>query len=112
MFTLLTGAEVYAPEPLGTVDLLLLDDRIAAVGRDMASSVRASGLEVATMDLTGLTLTPGLIDGHFHPLGGGDYEGPLARTTDIELGELIRNGITTGVGVLGSDCDARTCRTS
>jgi beta-aspartyl-dipeptidase (metallo-type) len=59
------------------------------------------------MDLAGLTLTPGLIDGHFHPLGGGDYEGPLARSTDIELGELIRNGITTGVGVLGSDCDAR-----
>lgn len=107
MFRLLTGAEVYAPEPLGTVDVLLFDDRIAAVGNDLASGIHASGLDVKTDDLSGLILTPGLIDGHFHPLGGGDYEGPLARTTDIELGELIRNGITTGVGVLGSDCDAR-----
>src|SRR4051794_2313851 len=106
MFTLLTGAEVYAPEPLGTVDVLLLDDRIVAVGRDLSSGLRASGLAMQTIDLAGQILTPGLIDGHFHPLGGGDYEGPLARSTDIELGELIRNGITTGVGVLGSDCDA------
>ncbi len=107
MFTLLTGAEVYAPEPLGTVDVLLCDDLIAAVGKEIAGGIRASGLAVQTMDLHGRILTPGLIDGHFHPLGGGDYEGPLARTTDIELGELFRNGITTGVGVLGSDCDAR-----
>lgn len=107
MFTLLTGAAVYAPEPLDTADVLLFDDRIVAVGRELAGGIRATGLDCRTIDLTGLTLTPGLIDGHFHPLGGGDYEGPLARTTDIELGELIRNGITTGVGVLGSDCDAR-----
>ncbi len=107
MFTLLTGADVYAPEPLGNVDLLLFDDRIVAVGNALAGGIRATGLDVATLDMTGQILTPGLIDGHFHPLGGGDYEGPLARTTDIELGDLIRNGITTGVGVLGSDCDAR-----
>jgi beta-aspartyl-dipeptidase (metallo-type) len=107
MFTVLTGAEVYAPESLGVVDVLLVDDRIAAIGRDLGSGLRATGIETTVIDLSGQILTPGLIDGHFHPLGGGDYEGPLARTTDIELGDLIRAGITTAVGVLGSDYDAR-----
>jgi len=107
MFTVITGAEVYAPQPLGVVDILIVGERVAAIGKDLARGLGAIGAAAEVIDLSGRILTPGLIDGHYHPLGGGDYEGPLARTTDIELGELIRNGITTGVGVLGSDCDAR-----
>ena len=105
MFTVFTGAEVYAPQPLGVVDVLIVGERIAAVGKDLARNLGAIGAEV--IDLTGRILTPGLIDGHYHPLGGGDYEGPLGRVTDIELGDIVRAGITTAVGVLGSDYDAR-----
>ena len=105
MFTVITGAEVYAPQPLGVVDVLIVGERIAAVGKDLARNLGAIGAEV--IDLTGRILTPGLIDGHYHPLGGGDYEGPLGRVTDIELGDIVRAGITTAVGVLGSDYDAR-----
>lgn len=107
MFTILSGAEVYAPEALGMVDVVLAHDRIVAVGTGLAAGLRATGQVQEIIDLTGHILTPGLIDGHFHPLGGGDYEGPRGRTTDIELSALVRAGITTCVGVLGSDCDAR-----
>lgn len=107
MLTLLTGAEVYAPEPLGKVDVLVHGEKIAAVGTGVGAAARAAGFVSQTIDLGGLTLTPGLIDGHFHPLGGGDYEGPRGRVTDIELGDIVRAGITTCVGVLGADCDAR-----
>jgi beta-aspartyl-dipeptidase (metallo-type) len=107
MFTVITGAEVYAPQPLGGVDILIVGERIAAVGKDLARNLGAIGAEVEVIDLSGRILTPGLIDGHYHPLGGGDYEGPLGRVTDIELGDIVRAGITTTVGVLGSDYDAR-----
>ena len=105
--TLLANAEVYGPTPLGRVGVLVLDDRIVAVGREAGAGLVAAGHEVETIDLRGLTLTPGLVDGHYHPLGGGDYEGPLGRSTDIELGDLVRAGITTAVGVLGADYDSR-----
>jgi beta-aspartyl-dipeptidase (metallo-type) len=107
MFTVITGAEVYAPQPLGVVDVLIVGERIAAVGKDLARNLGAIGAGAEVIDLTGRILTPGLIDGHYHPLGGGDYEGPLGRVTDIELGDIVRAGITTAVGVLGSDYDAR-----
>lgn len=107
MYKVITGAEVYAPRPLGKVDVLLWGEKIAAVGQDLARSIQAVGFDVETIDLSGQILTPGLIDGHYHPLGGGDYEGPLGRVTDIELGSLIRAGITTAVGVLGADFDGR-----
>ncbi len=106
-FTLLTNAANYAPEPLGRGEVLILDGRIVAVGRDAGAGVRAAGYAVEVIDLGGARVTPGLIDGHFHPLGGGDYAGPLGRTTDIELGDLVRAGITTAVGVLGADFDSR-----
>ena len=107
MFTVITGAEVYAPQPLGIVDVLIVGERIAAVGKDLARGLGAISAAADVIDLSGRILTPGLIDGHYHPLGGGDYEGPLGRVTDIELGDIVRAGITTAVGVLGSDYDAR-----
>ena len=33
MFTVITGAEVYAPQPLGVVDILIVGERVAAIGR-------------------------------------------------------------------------------
>ncbi len=88
MFTVITGAEVYAPEALGAVDVLVVGERIAAVGTNLASAVKAIGSPVETIELKGLTLTPGLIDGHYHPLGGGDYEGPLGRVTSAARARL------------------------
>ena len=107
MFTVITGAEVYGPQPLGIVDVLIVGERIAAVGKDLARGLGAISAVADVIDLSGRILTPGLIDGHYHPLGGGDYEGPLARATDIELGDIVRAGSRPRLGVLGSDYDAR-----
>jgi imidazolonepropionase-like amidohydrolase len=54
-----TGAE---PFP---ADVLLVDDRVAAVGTDLAAQVPADSA-VATLDVAGCTVMPGMIDSHCH----------------------------------------------
>ncbi|CAF2573518.1 unnamed protein product [Rotaria sp. Silwood2] len=46
---------------------------------------------------------PGLIDVHVHAIGGGGEQGPYSRTAESRLSQLIRGGLTTIVGILGTD---------
>ena len=54
-------------------------------------------------DGSGKQLTPGLIDRHVHVSGGGGEGGFATRTPEIQLSALIQAGITTVVGLLGTD---------
>ena len=47
------------------------------------------------------------MDQHVHIIGGGGESGPYSRTPEIFLSELTRVGITTVVGVLGTDGTSR-----
>ena len=53
-------------------------------------------------------LTPGLIDRHVHVTGGGGEGSFHTRTPQIQLSSVIRAGITTLVGLLGTDDVSRT----
>ncbi len=55
------------------------------------------------MDLGGRILTPGYMDIHVHITGGGGESGPATRVPEASLSVLVRNGITTVVGLLGTD---------
>ena len=50
-----------------------------------------------------MTAVPGFIDSHEHIMGGGGEGGFHTRTPEASLGDLIRNGITTVVGCIGTD---------
>ena len=101
----LRGAEVFAPEPLGPRDLLLAGGKIVAV----AASLPALPPALATEhDVRGLRLVPGLIDAHVHLIGGGGEAGPHTRVPPVTLTQLSRAGITTVVGVLGTDGTTRS----
>lgn len=100
MFTLIKGAEVYAPEYLGIQDVLFSFDKIAWVS-DSIHGLSLENLEV--IDARGKILIPGLIDQHVHIIGGGGEGGFDTRTKEIEIESLLRAGITTVVGVLGTD---------
>ena len=50
-----------------------------------------------------MAAVPGFIDSHEHILGGGGEGGFHTRTPEASLGDLIRNGITTVVGCIGTD---------
>jgi beta-aspartyl-dipeptidase (metallo-type) len=108
MLTLIRQAHVYAPDDLGVVDILLADRRIAALGPDLPSLPRE--LAHTEVDLSGHIVIPGLIDAHVHVSGGGGEAGPSTRVPPIALTHLTTAGVTSCVGVLGTDGTTRTVR--
>ena len=102
MVTIIRNAKVYQPEYAGVKDILILGDRIAAVGEHLRADFGGC-LEVQEIDGSGMAAVPGFIDSHEHILGGGGEGGFHTRTPEAALGDLIRNGITTVVGCIGTD---------
>ena len=108
MFTLIENGEVYAPEPMGRVPVLLAHDKIVKVGDISLDAVKALGVEVETIDASGCYVTPGLIDPHQHVLGGSGEKGFASQTPEISASEIVSAGITTVVGCLGADTTMKT----
>ena len=106
--TLIRNAEVYAPEPLGRRDLLLGGGKVLWIGTDAPDLPAAFGAQV--LDLSGRRLLPGLIDGHVHVTGGGGEAGFASRVPAPTLSRYTRSGVTTVVGLLGTDDVARGTR--
>lgn len=106
MLTLLRDAEVYAPEPLGRCDLLLAGGRIAAMGRDL--SAPPAGWPVEEVQLDGAVVVPGLVDVHTHLSGGGGEGGAHTRVPPVALSALTTAGVTTAIGLLGTDSTTRS----
>jgi len=108
MLTLIQNGDVYAPEPLGQRSILLADGKIGKVGSVDRAAVEALGLECEIIDATGCIVAPGLIDPHMHLLGGSGESGFSTQTPEFFVGEIVRFGITTVVGVLGVDTTMKT----
>ncbi|KAF1729206.1 MAG: beta-aspartyl-peptidase [Pseudoxanthomonas sp.] len=106
--TLIRNAEVYAPESLGRRDLLLGGGKVLWIGTDAPDLPAAFGAQV--LDLGGRRLLPGLIDGHVHVTGGGGEAGFASRVPAPTLSRYTRGGVTTVVGLLGTDDVARGTR--
>lgn len=102
MLTVLRNAAVYAPEPLGTRDVLFAAEKILAVAPNLPSFPDAQ-----EHDLQGARLIPGMIDGHVHVTGGGGESGPASRVPPLNFSAASRAGITSVVGVLGTDSTTR-----
>jgi beta-aspartyl-dipeptidase (metallo-type) len=106
MLHLLHGAELYAPEPLGKKHVLVAGGRIVWIGDDAPALDAHLGVEES--DLRGRRLIPGLIDGHVHVTGGGGEAGYQSRVPPLALSRLTSGGVTSVVGVLGTDDLTRT----
>jgi beta-aspartyl-dipeptidase (metallo-type) len=97
--SLLLNAELYDPAPRGRMHLLVGGERILWVGRE----VPALGLSAEEHDLGGRRVIPGLVDCHVHLTGGGGEAGPETRVPPVALSRMTAGGVTTAVGVLGTD---------
>ena len=104
--TLLRNASVFAPEALGLRQLLVGGGKILWIGGADESAPAVPGLDV--VDLGGQRLIPGLIDGHAHVTGGGGEGGFATRVPPVPLSRFTTAGVTTVIGVLGTDDLART----
>jgi len=101
MIKLLKNADVYAPEHLGKRDVLIAGEKICRIDDQIEGY---EGLrDVETFDLEGKKLVPGYIDLHVHITGGGGEQGPASRVPESQLSVFTTNGITTVVGLLGTD---------
>ncbi len=104
---LIRNADLYAPQPLGTQHLLIGGGRILWMGNesiDLPVPLRAVS---RTIDAAGRRTIPGLIDGHVHVTGGGGEAGFRTRVPAVPLSRFTTAGITTVVGLLGTDDVAR-----
>lgn len=98
---LLRNALVFAPESLGLCHVLVGGERILWIGHALDALPPALG--VAEVDLEGRRLLPGFIDGHAHLTGGGGEAGPETRVPAPLLSQYTRAGVTSAIGVLGTD---------
>lgn len=98
-------------------DLLVKDDRLAAIGGDLGAAAREAGARV--VDVSGLTLLPGLVQTHVHlvqtlfrgmaegltllpwlrtriwPLEAAHDEASVAASARLSIAELLLGGTTT-----------------
>ena len=101
---LIKNADVYAPEHLGTRDLFIAGGKIVAMAEKL--DVTLPDLEV--IDAAGYIVAPGLIDQHIHITGGGGEGGWHSRCPELVFSELVKAGVTTFLGVSGTDSMTRS----
>lgn len=104
MFTLIKNIEVYAPEYIGKKSVLIAGDRIAEIGENIFYNLK----NMKIVDGTGKKLIPGMIDQHVHVTGGGGEGSFKTRVPEVMLSSLIKGGVTTVVGLLGTDSTTRS----
>ncbi len=109
MFELITNAEVYAPRSLGLQNLLVCAGKIVYLGERVPQL--DDSLSVQVTDLDGARLIPGFIDAHAHITGGGGEAGPSTRVPPTPLSQFTRAGVTSVVGLLGTDDLTRNTQT-
>lgn len=104
MALLIKNAHVFAPTDLGKKDVLMVGENVVAIGEDLPAWLP----DTEVIDAKGQIMTPGFFDQHIHVTGGGGEGGPVSRTPEIMLSELVACGTTSLVGVSGTDFVTRS----
>ncbi len=106
MIKLIRNVSLFAPDARGQKDILIAGDRIAAIEDRIDPPAGLPALTV--IDGEGRNAVPGLVDGHVHIMGGGGEAGFATRTPEMRLESATANGVTSVVGVRGTDGISRS----
>lgn len=104
---LIKNTNLYSPTFLGKKDILISNGKIVAI----EDEITKHNVFSEVWDAQGLTTTPGFIDQHIHVIGAGGKHGFASMTPQLHLGELIKCGTTSVVGLLGTDGSTRSIKT-
>lgn len=99
MLTLIKDINIYTPEFIGENDLLICGYKIFKIDKN----INISGIDFKVINGKNKILLPGFIDSHVHITGGGGEGGFITRTPEIIFSDIIKGGITTIIGTLGTD---------
>ncbi|GFH49782.1 hypothetical protein CTEN210_06258 [Chaetoceros tenuissimus] len=111
-FYVLRNANVWTLEEntnsSSVLDIWVSNGKIASMtppsaARSMCPSI--PGLK--EIEMRGLDIVPGFVDIHVHAIGGGGEDSFGSRTPEACLEELVEAGVTTFVGILGTDTVGR-----
>lgn len=105
MITLIQNGNIFAPEPLGKKDILIIGDKIGAISQP--GKIKINGLDFQTIEASERIITPGFVDSHVHILGGGGEGGPATRAPEIRIEDILSSGVSTVIGCLGTDGTTR-----
>ena len=104
MLKLIKNIRIFRDGDWKSSELLIADKRIAAVGDKIDCAF--DGLEV--IDGKGMRAIPGYIDQHVHITGGGGEGGFSNQVPPLKFSAPVKAGITTIVGLLGTDGTTRS----
>jgi beta-aspartyl-dipeptidase (metallo-type) len=108
MLTLITGGELYDPEPKGPQSVLLANTKVEKIGKVDQRALDQLDVPYEIVDARDCVVVPGFVDPHGHLLGGSG-EGSLALQTPMMfIPEFVSAGVTTVVGTLGVDTTMKT----
>jgi beta-aspartyl-dipeptidase (metallo-type) len=109
VFKLIKNAQLHTPDPVGIGHVLVAGERIVYLGSALPDLPDL--LDIDVFDAQGAAVVPGLLDGHAHITGGGGETGPASRVPPMVLSSFTRAGVTSVVGVLGTDDLTRNTQT-
>ncbi|MBK1812497.1 beta-aspartyl-peptidase [Clostridium sp. YIM B02505] len=101
MITVIKNVDVYSPAPLGIKDVVITGGVIEGVYENV--DIPNNFVDIFVIDGSNKVLVPGFMDCHVHIMGGGGEGGFKTRTPELPFSEIVRAGITTLVGCVGTD---------
>ena len=108
---LIKKGDIYTPQHIGHKDILIINHTIFFIDQDMVdSTLNVIDKNIKIIDASDCIIIPGYIDQHVHINGAGGEGGPQYRTPPVPFSEFVKAGITSVVGLLGTDGFARSLK--
>lgn len=108
---LIKNGTLYTPQPVKERDILAVNEKIVKIADVVPEKIVHSLFQNSRIiDASDSIIVPGFVDPHIHINGAGGEGGPQFRTPPVQLSTLIRSGITSAVGLLGTDGSTRSLR--
>ncbi len=108
MISIIKGGKIYAPNYLGVKDILIVGDKIAGIYDEL--NIENKLVDIKIINGISKLIFPGFIDCHVHIIGAGGEGGYNTRTPEMQLSSLVKAGITTVVGCIGTDGICRSMK--